>query len=125
MAAITWGDVENHAAHLANPTVPTAAQTDILAHVNTALDVDRFGGEDADKTKLVRIYLAAHFGQSLVDAAAGVAGPVTSKELGDMKVGYGNLSAAIASSDYSTTGYGRSYLAIVRRTAACRAGFSI
>ena len=75
MAAIIWADVVSHAAQLL--TVDSTAQTDILAHVNTALAVAVFGGETHARTRLARVYLAAHFGQTITDAAGGTAGRVS------------------------------------------------
>ena len=123
MADIIWGDVTNHAAALS--AVDATAQADILAHVNDALDVDRFDGESGAKTKLLRIYLAAHFGQLLLDAVSGGAGPAMSKKLGDMEITYAGISSIFSDSEYGETTYGRTYTAMVRRSTGCRAGFVI
>lgn len=117
MAAITWAHVLDHAPHLS--TIDADARTDILAHVNTYLTVAYFGGEEASKTKLARVYLACHFGQLLLSGASGAAGPVTSRSLGDMSEGYtspwGHASAL------SETAYGKAYENLARGTYA-RAG---
>ena len=118
MASITWTDVEAHAPHLS--TVAAGAQANILAHVNTFLTVSAFDGEAGAKTKLARVYLACHFGQLEANAASGAAGPVTSKRLGDMAIGYASPTAS-APSTFSETGYGKAYDALAR-TNFIRAG---
>lgn len=122
MAVITWPDVEAHASALGD--VPVAAQTDILAHVNTTLCVTEFDGEDGPKTRLARIYLAAHFGSFAVPGdggAGGVSGPVKKDKVGEIEVDYADAFAGTGSGDssmYRSTSYGRSYLAIVRNSLA-------
>lgn len=116
MAAIVWGDVTAHAAHMS--TVSATAQTDILAHVNALLSVANFGGESAAKTRYARILLACHFGQMEINSASGAAGAVTKKSLGDMMTEYAETtgSAAATESPYKATSYGKAYLTIVRNT---------
>lgn len=118
MAAITWTDVTNHAAELS--TVDSNAQTDILALVNTALDVDIFDdGEDDPRLKLCRIYMAAHYGSTLQTSAGGGAGVVTGRSQGDMSISYGFLPASSSTdSEFGSTGYGRMYLSLIRGTVA-------
>jgi hypothetical protein len=118
MAAITWSDVVNHAAELAS--VDAEAQTDILSHVNTALSVSAFEGEDAPKLKLARIYLAAHFAAPTLNgvSAPGPAGPLTSETLDNVSRSYAAPSFSMSSSDLSTTSHGRAYLQLVRNSLA-------
>lgn len=118
MADITWTHVEDHAPELSG--VSSAAQTDILAHVNVTLVVADFGGEDAAKLKLARVYLAAHFGTFALPDVVGTAGSVTSEKAGDLSREYGTetLALAFASSEYGSTVHGQMFLALVRTTPA-------
>jgi hypothetical protein len=104
MASITWTDVTNHAAELAS--VSAGAQTDILAHVNTALNVTLFGDETSARLKLARIYLAAHLGT--MANLGGVSGPVSSESAGGLAMSY---AVAMTRSNLGITSYGRAYLA--------------
>ncbi len=113
MADITWSDVTDHAPELS--TVSANAQTDILAYVNDALDVAAFGGEDAAKTKLARVYMAAHMA-TVSENAAGGGGEVVSRAQGDMSISYAASSAGSSADGYSATGYGRQYLTLVKST---------
>jgi uncharacterized protein YfaP (DUF2135 family) len=116
MAAIAWADVTAHAAELS--TVAVGAQTDILAHVNTAFAVSVFGGEDAPKLKLARIYLAAHMAKSGKLAASGAAGPVTSETADNISRSYAVAMASSGSDTWSSTGYGRLLAQLVRTSSA-------
>lgn len=121
MAAIIWTDVVAFSAGLAG--LPVAAQDGILAWVNTALDVSVFDGEAGPKTKLARIYLAAHTA-SLGDAGSSgeTAGPVTSETAGGLTRSYGAVATGpVADSIYGSTAFGRAYLMLVR-TSVARAG---
>lgn len=111
MASIVWADVVNHAAELSS--VDTDAQTDILAHVNTTLDVRVFGGEDSPKLKLARIYLAAHM--ATLQTLGGSSGDIQSESVGGVSYSYG---AAADASDFSSTSYGKQYSALVRNSIA-------
>ncbi len=116
MASISWSDVTAHAPELS--TVSAGAQTDILAHVNVALLVTEFGGEDAPKTKMARIYLAAHLATMAAQGAAGAAGPVQSESAGGLSRTYAVGAAALAGGDYETTSYGQAFRALARTTPA-------
>jgi hypothetical protein len=115
MAAITWTDVTNHDSSLSS--VDANAQTDILAFVNAALDVACFDGEGGPKTKLTRIYLAAHFATLANVSSGGSGGPVTAESLGDESRSYGSFFA-MSSSALAATGYGIAYLSMVNTSAA-------
>jgi hypothetical protein len=116
MASIVWADVTNHAPALT--TIPVAVQTDILAHVNVALRVDDFGGEDHPKTKLARIFLAAHYGTSYTQASTGQTGPVTSESAGGLSRSYGQMFSSNSPEDFASTVYGQLYTSLVRTSAA-------
>ncbi len=116
MASITWTDVTNHAADLS--TVTTAAQTDILAHVNTVLNVEMFGGETAPMLKLARVYLAAHYGAVWGQGAAGAAGPVVSEGMGGLQRSYAWSAMTGDPDSLSSTAYGKAFRSLVRSTLA-------
>lgn len=108
MASITWTDVTDHVAAMSS--VGTNARTNILAHVNTCLVVDEFGGESAAKLKLARIYLAAHFGE--VELSRGAGGTVISESAGGLSRTY--AAPFQATSELGLTAWGRQFLALVR-----------
>ena len=114
MAAITWTNVTDHAAELS--TVAAQVQTDILAYVNSVVQVAHIDGETGPKTKLVRIYLAAHFGALNLTSSTGVSGAVTSKKEGDVAATYANTSA-LAAAPHGATTYGQMYLLLIGTTA--------
>ncbi len=115
MAAIDWSDVIALAPTLS--TVTDAAQDIILAHVNTALAVKNFGGENAPKTRLARIYLAAHFGALFKAGSTPLAGPVISEATGGVTRAYALINVPIAGSLGSTT-YGQLYSGLVATSLA-------
>lgn len=80
MAAIAWADVVGIAAEFA--TVSPIAQGFYLGFVNVELNVSMFGGEDAAKTKLARIYLAAHLATLDRLRGSAIAGPVIAETRG-------------------------------------------
>lgn len=116
MAAITWSDVTAHASDLS--AVAAGAQTDVLAYVNEMVDPAKLGGETSSRYRLARIYLAAHLGTVSLKRGAAAAGPLISETVGEVTRMYG-FSAA-AAGDIASTGWGREYLALIRRTAASR-----
>lgn len=115
MASIVWADVEAHFSDLAS--VGVAAQTDILAHVNVALDVSCFGGETHAKTKLARIYLAAHTGLANLSSLL-ASGAIVEETVGDLSRKYGVAVTGATGSDYATTGPGRLFRQLVRSSKA-------
>lgn len=119
MSAIIWADVTAIAPELS--TVSDDAQDSILAHVNTALAVDIFGGESAPKTRLARIYLAAHLGSASrtgSSGASGAAGPVVSESAGGLSRSYANLTSASGTGGLSSSTYGQLFEALVGSTPA-------
>lgn len=116
MAAITWTDVMALAPELSS--VSTDGRTYILAHVNTALNLAEFDGEDGPKTRLARIYLAAHFGAISLAGATGASGPVTSESAGGLSRSYGTTTSTSSGSGIERTGYGQLYLQLVRTSPA-------
>lgn len=115
MAAINWAEVVLHAAELS--TVGTTVQNEILAYVNSVIQVALIDGEAGPKTKLVRIYLAAHMGTATVAAslATSAAGAITSRKEGDVAVSYASTVASATTPD--STAYGQMYLRLIGTTA--------
>lgn len=111
MAAIVWTDVTALAPELSSVSV--AGQTMILAHVNVALDVAMFGGEDHAKTKIARVFLAAYFGSTSISGASGASGPVLSESAGGLSRSYANLMTT-GGSGLDRNGYGQMYRELVR-----------
>ena len=111
MTAVVWTDVTSHAPALAS--VVSGAQTDILAYVNAVIDPSILDGEAGARTKLARIYLAAHLGTVGKRGSAG--GPLTSESAGGISRGYGALMTGALLDE---TGFGRSYREIVRTSRA-------
>ena len=112
-----WTDVTAFAPDLSS--VDASAQADVLAYVNAELDVSAFDGEAGAKTRLARIYLAAHHGAvSLTSSAA--AGPVVEEKVGEISQKYGSPAATVTGSILflESTPYGRLYLGLVRTTIA-------
>lgn len=121
MAAIVWADVVAHASALA--TVDAGQQADLLALVNTHLNVAAFGGEDAPKTRLARIYWIAHFaslpGAGLTTDGASVAGPVTSESTGGVARAYASLSSSGTETEFwGETAWGRRFWTLLRGSRA-------
>ncbi len=123
MSAIIWDDVVAFAPEL--DVVALAAQTDILAHVNAALNVTAFGGEAAPRLRMARIYLAAHHAVLSQRAASDAAGPVQSESEEGVSVTYGQNSVSVIGTDpvLDATEYGKLYRQIIRGTAALRGPF--
>lgn len=120
MAAITWTDVTTLIPSMSAITV--GAQGVYLAHVNVALDVRLFCGEEDPRLKMARIYLAAHFAASdtLAGASggAGISGPLTSESAGSLSHSYGSTAggSGFGSSGYGSTAWGRLYLTLIKTT---------
>ncbi len=112
MADIDWDDVITLSAALS--AVDTDYKVDVLAYVNGTLNVAHFGGEAAIKTRLARMYLAAHFGQQALDAVSGAAGPVSAESAGGLSREYAVFSPPGSSALYDTTTFGKQYRLIVR-----------
>lgn len=118
---ITWDQVVEFAAELS--TVTAGAQAAILAHVNDALAVEKFDGEDGPKTHLARIYLAAHFGAlSKPNASGTTTGPMVSSSAGGLTRTFANTLAVGGSGTWSQTRYGQLYAALLKTTIS-RIGF--
>jgi len=117
VAAIDWDDVEAFDSALA--AVDAAAQTDILAHVNTALEAGSFRNGEADaRLRLARIYLAAHFAQSALTGSTGTGGPVKREQAGPLEIEYASAATGVGLDE---TAAGRRYKELIRGLAVFRA----
>lgn len=117
MAAILWSHVTDHAPELAGVAID--AQTDYLALANTFLNVSMLDGEDGPRTKLARIYLAAHFATLDRMRGTSTAGPVVSESRGGLSRSYANLTQmSVASGLFGQTTYGQNYATLVRTSRA-------
>lgn len=114
MAPITWDHVVDHAAELSS--VDVEAKVDILAHVNDTIATEFFGGEDAARTKMARVYLAAHMGSIAKSRGSTSTGAVTAESAGGLSRSYSVVTTALE--DLDATSYGRSYAGLVKRSAA-------
>ena len=119
MSAIVWKDVSEHAVELADPAIAHRAQVDFLTYVNTIVNVSLLDGEDGIKTRLARIYLAAHL--ATMDKRRGAAGILASQTAGPLSRSY-MMMQWITKSELALTGYGLNYLAIIKRS-PLRGGF--
>lgn len=128
MSNIVWTDLTTAwptDTQLAAVAVPF--QNLILDYVNKELNVALFGGEDASKTKLARMFLAAHFGKMVPVAVAtgaggSVAGPMVSSSAGGLTRSFGSLMAAGGAGTFSQTAYGQEFQSLLATTVA-RFGF--
>lgn len=119
MAIIGWPDVTAHAPELSS--IALNAQTDYLAMANTWVDVNAFDGEDGPKTKMARIWVAAHFATLDKLRGTAIAGPVLSESRGGLSRSYANLTQmSMAAGLFGQTTYGQNYATLVRTSAAAR-----
>lgn len=116
MAAITWDNVVAIAAELS--TLGVDAQTIILDHVNVAFKVSLFGGEDHPKVKLMRILLAAHYGQLTKDGAHGPAGQVVAQSRGGLSRAYASNSPMGTDPLWDKTVWGQQLRTMINTSAA-------
>lgn len=115
MAAIVWTDVVALAPELANTAA--SAQTAILDFVNGGtvtgtsgpllLNLSLYDGEAGFRTRLSRLYLAAHFA-SMPKLGAG--GPLIGESADGLSRQYGLL---MAKSKLALTAYGQAFLAMM------------
>lgn len=115
MAPIVWADVTGFFPNdTALAAVSPAAEALILDRVNTELAATFFGGENAPKLRLARIYFAAHIASSTPSAAgSGAAGPLIAESEGGASRSYAIASVSLTGS-HSLTGYGQSFDELVR-----------
>jgi hypothetical protein len=118
MADIAWSDVTGFASELS--AVAAGAQTTILAYVNRLAPVN-LGGEESARYRFARILLAAHYGTLSLRQGNPPAGPVVSETVDRLSTSYGMVIAAEAQEQLFSTGYGKDYHSLVRRSPGCRA----
>lgn len=106
---IIWNDVVDLAPEL--ETLSTAAQTRILAQVNTELSESAWG----DRVDYGRIYLAAHLGTLQTRGASG--GQVVSESVGSVSRTY---SVNTLSTTYGATAYGTEFERLLMMLPAVR-----
>ena len=115
MAAIAWSDVVALAPELANTNALT--QTDVLNYVNGGggtglsggllLNLTLYDGEAGMRTRLARIYLAAHFASM---PRLGSGGPLIGESAAGLSRQYGLM---LDKSKLALTGYGQAFLAMM------------
>ncbi len=115
MADVTWADVTGFASTLTR--VSAGAQADILAYVNSTLNPDVYGGVDASKYRIARIYLAAHMGE--INLRNGVGGAVTHESVGADSISFGYAAPYKGQIDsLETTSWGLEFQRITDTTYA-------
>lgn len=117
MASIAWSDVMAHApgdTALAGYTNATG-QADLLDYVNNTTNVALLDSETGYKTRLARIYMAAHL--ATMELRRGASGMLSGTTAGPLSRRYEYLQG-MTRSELSLTSYGLNYLAIIKRSAA-------
>lgn len=106
MAPIAWTDVTSLPNAGGLVSVAAAAQTQILAFVNTDTpNPDNYDGEGGVVTKLVRCLIAAHFG-SMGPRSSGF---VSSMDEDDLSISYELPPIRPGAEFWCTTGWGMAY----------------
>lgn len=118
MASISWNDVVEGAPSPELATFAPGAQIVLLDFVNTKLVVTGFDGEDGVKTRLARIYLAAHMATML--KRKGAAGARSSQSAGGVSESF-SIPNMPWLGLYAQTSYGQLY-AMIAGSSAHRAG---
>lgn len=117
--AVAWADVILIAPDLS--TVPSGAQTAILADVLTILSAAGYWPTTA-MHELGQKYLAAHMGALYLRAAgggsAGGSGSIASEAVGSVSVSYATPSTDLNDAGYASTFWGLQFVALARRSAA-------
>ena len=116
--SIRWSDVVSGAPAPGLASLSVDAQDSILETVAETVNASAFGGGESARCRRACILLAAYHGQVVVDAAEGVAGPVTSKSADGLSKSYAVAGAANDASMLALNGFGRAYLALVRTSSA-------
>lgn len=117
MSAIVWSDVLAHAPNDASLQgyASVTGQTDLLDFVNNTTNVSLLDTETGYKTRLARIYMAAHL--ATMELRRGAAGMLSGTTAGPLSRQY-MLLQGMTKSELSLTSYGCNYLAIIKRSAA-------
>lgn len=118
MAAIDWTTVVEEAPASELATFAPGAQFIVLEYVNTKLVVSGFDGEDGVKTRLARIYLAAHMATML--KRKGIAGARSAQSAGGVSESF-SIPTMPWLGIYAQTSYGQLF-AMIAGSSAHRAG---
>lgn len=117
LATIAWSDVAGPTGIAKRLRLDDPQQDDLLEWVNgIALNASLLGGEDSQRLRMARLYLAAHV--AVTNTLQGTRGIVVAERVDQISRNY---AAPFRGELYMTTGYGRSFLAVIRGSAA-RAG---
>lgn len=118
MAPIVWLDVSTVSSPLAAAAL--GVQTDILALVNTGFPSlpEVLDGEDGIKTRLARIYIAAHFASLPGAGDQRPAGAVLSESRGGLSRSFQGPATPGGDIIWNDTQWGRRYLQILRGSRA-------
>ena len=106
MAAIVWSDVTALAPELS--TVAATTQADLLNYVNGALAVALYDGEAGFRTRLSRIYLAAHL--ATMNRMGNAGGALIGESVDGLSRSY---AAPMARSKLAMTAYGNAFLGLL------------
>lgn len=116
--SLVWSDIVACAPYLS--TVAAPMQTLILAEVNTTLDEAVFGGPNAPKLNLARVYLGAHMGtllqRGILAAAGGPIGPVSASTASKLSRSYAVPAAKLTA--HASTVWGQLFDGLVATTSA-------
>jgi hypothetical protein len=115
MAAITWADVVAVAPELA--LIDVIAQDFFLDYVNSQFDVSLLDGEDGPRTRLARIFLAAHLATLSRRGRTSSSGPVIEEALGPQSRKYADITEHYDSL-LASTPYGLMYLSVINTSNA-------
>lgn len=99
-------------------TVSDVTWVTVLAFVNEIDSSGVGGGENGPMLRLVRIFLAAHYGTISKRGRTGAAGPVTSVAAGGVRRSYGLVALAATDASMGATEYGQQLLGILRMSNA-------
>lgn len=109
MAAVTWADIVAVSSPLSAVTLQQ--QTDLLAWVNKSF-AEVFDGEDGIKTRLARIYAAAHMASLPGSGEQRPGGAVVSESRGGLSRSYS--APPVQSGDWwALTQWGQRYLLLL------------
>lgn len=118
MAAITADDLIAYSSALS--AMDPIVLADILALVNTGFPAlpQVFDGEDGQKTRMARIYIALHFASLPGAGEQRAGGAVTSESRGGLSRSYAAPPTTSGDSEFNDTQWGRRYLILLRGSRA-------
>lgn len=122
--SIRWSDVVCDLPAPGLSALGAGATDAIIEVVLESIDAAMFGGESSARYRRACLLLAAYHGQVAVDAAANIAGPVTSVSADGLAKSYATAAIASDPSALAVNAWGRAFLQLVR-TSAARAGLVV